>query len=300
VISDFERRLADVLGTRLFPPFAGRVDVPPGALTGNGPIILAGVTRVRAGQPLVGSAKPEVVPGDTNPRRVLRLACEITIEVRVSTPVQGRTLLMQGLEQVMYVLDAADFRSGQALATGAPTDPGFLLQSLALVEGTAPLDPTADDALLIAVGARAEGWFWPVGATGEAGIAIGEIRLRGAALPLHVTPANPSLVAGGAPVDLTVRVGAGSFGTFALPDQPALPFGSLVFMVLDAGGRPGKGTLADAVGGVRLVPLTNNAATVRYQPPDEPASDQLVILLDDGAGGGGIEIARAALRVRAG
>jgi hypothetical protein len=300
VISDFERRLADVLGTRLPPPFAGRVDVPPGALPGNGPVILAGVTRARAGELQFGSTKPEVVPGANDPRRVLRLACEITIEVRPAAPGQGRPQQMQGVEQILYVLDAPDFRSGQALASGAPADPGFFIKSLTIAEGVAAINPSAENAAPVMVGAHAEGWFWPIGITGPAGIAIGEIRLRGAALPLSITPAIPALVAGGAPVDLTVRVGAGSFGTLDLPERPALPFGSLAFMLLDAGGRPGKGTLIGAVAGVRIVPLADNTATVRYQPPAEPASDQLVILLDDGAGGAGIEIARTALRVRAG
>lgn len=298
MISDFERRLADLLGTRLPAPFAGRVDVPPGNLAGNGPVVLAGVTRVSPGDPSFGNTRPVVVPGANDPRRVLRLSCAVTVEVRPGPPSQGRRQQMQGLEAVLYALDAPDLRSGQALASGAPPDPGFFIQSLTLAEGVAAIDPTADEATPVAAVARAEGWFWPIGVAGQAGIPIGEIRLRGAALPLSLTPASPQLVAGGPPVDLTVRVGAGSFGSFVLPGRPALPFGALAFMVVDAGGRPGKGALVDAVDGVRLVSLVDSAATVRYQPPDEPASDLLVILLDDGAGGAGIELARAQLTVR--
>jgi hypothetical protein len=297
VISEFERRLADVLSVRLAAPFAGRVDVPPGTLTGDGPVILAGVTQIQADEPHFGSTRPEVVPGSNDPRRVLRLVCGVTIEIRPGTSA-GRPQQMQGLEQVLYALDTPDFRNGQALASGAPPDPGFFIQSIAIAESVAVLDPTAADVPPVTVGARAEGWFWPVGVTGQAGIAIGEIRLRGVSLPLSVSPATSSLVAGGAAVNLTVRIGAGSFGSFVLPGQPALPFGLLAFMVLDAGGRPGKGALIGAVDGVRLVPLVANEATVVYQPPEEPAIDQLVIMLDDGAGGAGIEIGRTALTVR--
>jgi hypothetical protein len=298
VISDFERRLADVLGARLTAPFAGRVDVPPGNLAGNGPVVLAGVTRVRTSDSPFGGSKPELVPGANDPRRVLRLSCDITVEVRPGAPPADRTRQMQGLEQVLYALDAPDFRSGQALMSGAPADPGFFVQSLAIAEGIAVIDPTLDDAPPVIVAARAEGWFWPVGVAGEEGIAIGEVRLRGASLPLSITPVRPALGAGGGPVELTVRVGAGTFGTFRLPDQPALPFGSLAFTVMDAGGRPGAGSLVGAVDGVLIAPLNDNAATVTYQPPGAAAADLLVISLDDGEGGAGFEIARAALTVR--
>jgi hypothetical protein len=272
--------------------------VPPGSLAGNGPVILAGVTRTQPAETLFGARKPEIVPGSDDPRRVLRLACDITIEIRPATPNQGRRQQMQGLEQILYLLDAPELRSGQALASGAPADPGFFIQSLAAGEGLVALEPAANDAEPVTVAARAEGWFWPIGVAGQTGIPIGEIRLRGAALPLSITPSTPVLIAGGGPVDLVVVVGAGSFGTFDLPANPALPFGALAFSVVDAGGRPGKGALVGAVGGVRMVAVADNSATVQYQPPAEAASDVLVISLDDGEGGAGIEIARAPLNVR--
>jgi hypothetical protein len=64
------------------------------------------------------------------------------------------------------------------------------------------------------------------------------------------------------------------------------------------GGRPGKGTLVGHVGGVRLVPLTDNQATVTYQPAAEAAADELLIALDNGTNGLGIEIGRFRLSVR--
>ncbi len=296
MITEFERRLADVLGPRLPAPFTGRVDVPPGTLGGNGPVLLVGVTHAQASEPHFGSHRPQVVPGGNDPRRVLRLTCTLSIEIRAGNN-QNRRQQMLGLDALLYTLDAPDFRTGQALANGAPADPGFFIESLRVIDGAAAITPDTDEAPVVVL-LSAEGWFWPVGVAGQAGIVIGEIRLRGTALPLQVTPSRTHLVAGSDPVDLTVRVGAGTFGTFALPDQPALPFGSLAFMVLGPGARPGKGTLTGNVDGLLLVLLTNGEAVVEYQPPDEPAVDELVLMLDDGEGGAGIEIARYTLVVK--
>jgi hypothetical protein len=295
VISEFERRLADVLGTRLPAPFAGRVDVPPGVLPGVGPVILLGATHVETLEAHLGSQRLETVPGVTDPRRVLRLTCEVCLQV-FPAPDQGRPQQMQCIDAIMYTLDAPDFRSGKVL-TGLP-DPGFLIQSMQVVASNITLNPAAPTASPVDVILRADGWFWPVGVPGQAGIAIGEIRLRGVMLPLHVSPANPLLVAGGSAIDLTVQVG--SFGVSRLhePPIPPLPFGTLAFAVIGPGGRPGKGSLVDQADGVRIVPLTDNQAIVTYQLPVEAAEDELLIALDNGTNGLGIEIGRFRLRVR--
>lgn len=140
---------------------------------------------------------------------------------------------MQAVDALMYTLDAPDFRSGRAL-TG-PADPGFLIQALRVVVGNVALDPAEATALPVSVTLRADGWFWPVGVPGQAGIAIGEIRIRGVTLPLEISPARPLLIAGGVATDLTVRVGA--VGTFRLPTPvlPPLPFGALAFMLREPG-----------------------------------------------------------------
>ena len=182
------------------------------------------------------------------------------------------------------------------MANGAPADPGFFIQSLQIRESSSPISPDADD--LVAVQLSADGWFWPVGVVGEAGVIIDEIRLRGVTLPLEVVPSISRLTAGGAPVDITLRVGSGASGTFALLDRPALPFGSLAVRLLGPGARPAKGTLAGNVDGVLLVPLVNEEAVVQYEPPDEAAIDELVITLDNGEDGVGIEIARYTLIVK--
>ncbi len=295
MISEFERRLADVLGPRLPAPFTGRVDVPPGTLPGGKPVILVGVTHVEPVERYMGSQHPEIVPGANDPRRVLRLICDVSIQV-FPGPSQGRPQQMLGLDAVLYALDAPEFRDGTALA--GPADPGFLIQSLQAVDGAAVLDPSAPDAVPPGLTLKADGWFWPVGVPGQAGVAIGEIRIRGVIYPLEISPPQPLLTAGGAPVDLTVRVG--SFDPIRVHELPLpeLLFGSLAFVVLGPGGRPGKGTLVDSVDGLRLVPLVDNQAVVTYQPPDEPARDELVVGLDNGADGLGIEIGRFPLNVQ--
>jgi len=294
MITEFERRLTDVLGPRLPAPFTGRVDVPPATLPGDGPVILAGVTHTQASEGNFARHRPEIVPGASDPRRVLRLACGISIEIRAGTG-QGRPQQMQGLEALLYELDAPDFRTGQALANGAPADPGFFIQSLQIRESFSAITPGAND--LVTLQLSAEGWFWPVGVAGATGVIIGEIRLRGVTLPLEVVPPRAQLTAGSPPVDLTLRVGGGTWGTFALIGKPALPFGSLAVKLLGPGARPARGTLVGSVDGVLLAPLTNEEAVVQYQPPDEAASDELVITLDNGEGGPGIEIARYTLVV---
>ncbi len=295
MIADFERRFAEVLGTRLPAPFTGRVDVPPGTLAGAGPVILVGATHVEAVEPQLGSRRPETVPGTNDPRRVLRLACDVSLHV-IPDPTQAQVRQMQAIDALMYTLDAPDFRSGKAL-TG-PADPGFLIQSLRIIDGNVAIPPTSPATPPVSLTLRADGWFWPIGVPGQAGITIGEIRIRGVTLPLEVSPPHPVLVAGGAAIDLTVHVG--SFGTFRLhtPPLPPLPFGTLAFTLRGPGGRPGKGTLVGQVEGVRLVDLTENQATVRYQPPAEAAEEELVIALDNGTNGPGIEIGRFRLHVR--
>jgi hypothetical protein len=295
MITEFERRLADVLGTRLPAPFSGRVNVPPAALPGDGPVILAAVTHTRASGGNFARHRPEIVPGAHDPRRVLRLACDISIQIRAGNG-QGRPQQMLGLEALLYELDAPEFRTGQALANGAPADPGFLIQSLQIRESFSAITPSADE--LVTLQLTSEGWFWPVGVAGETGVVIGEIRLRGVVVPLTVVASRAQLTAGGPLLELTLRVSGGTSGTFALPGNPALPFGSLAVKLQGPGARPARGTLVGGVEGLLLAPLTDDEAVVQYQPPDEAATDELVISLDNGEGGAGVEIARYTLTVK--
>ncbi len=294
MISEFEQRLADVLGARLPAPFAGQVKVPPGPTSANQPVILVGVEQVECVEPFLGSQRPEVVPGAPTQRRVLRLQCQVNVQVKAAQN-KGRPQQMSGLDALLYILDAPDFRDGSALVQGG--DPGFVIHTMQIVEMNAPLDPSAADALPVGVTLRADGLFWPVGVIGETGVAIGEVRIRGVVYPLEISPAKPSLVAGGPAVELTVRVQ--TFGTLRRPATlTGLPFGQLAFTLRGPGGRPGSGALAGSTDGVRLVSLADGAASVTYTPPAEAAVDELVIALDDGEGGLGMEVGRFPLVVR--
>jgi hypothetical protein len=299
MISEFEQRLAEVLGTRLPAPFAGRVQVAPGAAPGSQPRVLVGVQQADQSEPEMGSRRPELAPGSNDPRRVMRLQCVAGLTVQPGTG-EGRGQQMLGLDAALYALDAPDFRDGSALRGGAP-DPGFLIQRLRLGGGAAPLDPSAPNAAPVGLTLLAEGWFWPVGVTGEAGRAIGEVRIRGALLPVELVPAVPVLVANGGPVELTVRIR--SFGVLRVSEaaQPGLPFGVIGLGLVGPGGQPGAGALsggAAGANGVRLLNLTDEAATVTYTPPAQSATDELIVALHDGSGGLGVELGRVVLHVR--
>jgi hypothetical protein len=168
------------------------------------------------------------------------------------------------------------------------------------VGSRAPIDPNAPGADAVALILEADGWFWPVGAPPESGVAIGEIRLRGAALPILIEPALPRITAGGPAIVLTLRIGQA--GALRLTNgATALPFGSIAVAVFAPGGKPGTGTLTGGVPGatgVRLIDATSGSADVSYTPAANPGTDTLVVALDDGAGGQGIELGRFPLVVR--
>jgi hypothetical protein len=288
VLSEFETRLANVLGTRLAPPLAGAVDVAPGRDSAR--IVLS----VRAAQPVdddLLSLRPERVPGDVAPRRVVKLRCEVGLEMRV--PAGGdRADQMGALDQALYLLGDASFRDGSALLPDDDSDPGFLIRRLQLTRSEPPAAVTLD----------AEGFFWPVGVGGVSGPAIREARIRQASLPLRLVPERPDLVAAGAPLDLRVEFGAtGTLRVDAEGGVSRLPYGSVVVSVVDAGGRPGAGALAGGTagpGGARVLPLADGIATLQYTPPAQATVDHLVVRLEDNEGGAGIELGRFRLAVR--
>lgn len=300
MIDDFEQRLAEVLGERLPPPFQGRVGAAPPPGPEDDPAIVVGVTRAVREPDGLGGTRRLVAPGATDPRRVVRLRCTVELAV-IPGDGEGRAQQLTGLDSALYALDDPAFRTGTALAGGDP-DPGFLVHELALLDGLAPIAPGLDAPVVVRL--EADGIFWPRGVAGQAGRRIGEVRIRGTALPLEVVlPAMPSLVAGGPAVTLGVRIGAA--GTLVLEEgeEPAtLPFGRLALMLRGRGGRPAAGTLdgGDAGSdGARLVALDDGAAEVDYVPPAEPARDELVVALEDGEGGAGVELGRQTLAVGA-
>jgi hypothetical protein len=207
------------------------------------------------------------------------------------------------LDAILFALDASDFRDGSALVGG--DDPGFLIERMRLAGHTMPLLPSSDN--LAGITVIAEGWFWPVGTPEQEGPEIQEALVRAGFLPVQMVPAVPRLRSGGDPVELTLRFG--TVGTMRLRGGDTLPdslaFGSLALTVLDDGGRPGAGTLAGGTAGegagdevVRVVPVGDGVATVTYTPADVAGIDYLVVSLEDGENGRGVELARFPLEVR--
>jgi hypothetical protein len=288
LLSEFERRLADVLGARLPVPFRGGVDVAPGR--DDAQVVLS----VRHVEPLdehLFGMRPEVVPGAPTHRRVVRLRCDVSLDVRLLAT-QSRSTQLRALESVMYELDEPGFRSGARLQPTDGSDPGFLVQRMFVSLSDPPQSITL----------RAEGLFWPPDVPGETGVQIERAQVRISMQPINLIPARPRLNAGGETLELVIEFGA--TGTMRIERGgrvTALPFGSIVVAVEDAGGRPGAGTLSGGNAGAgrsRTIAVTGGRATFQYTPPAQPALDQLVVSLDDGEGGIGIELGRFPLEVR--
>jgi hypothetical protein len=287
MIADFERRLADVLGTHLPSPALGAVDVAPGRAQSQ---VLVSVTHVEPLAEVLHTVRREVVGGSPERRRVLRLRCEVRLEFR-SLQNQTRSDVLEACEAALYLVDAPEFRQANELAGGGATDPGFQIQQLWIKQADLP------GTILL----TAEGLFWPVGVTGEAGVAIDEARIRQTLQPLALLPEKPRLVANGATVDLTLRAGAVGTAGVRSDGVTQRPFGTLVVRLVDAGGRPGAGQLSggvDGPAGARVLDFNNREAQVRYTPPAAPAADVLVVSLATAEDGTGIEIGRFSLPVR--
>ena len=287
MLSDFETRLADVMGSRLAAPLTGAVDVNPGRDVSR---IVLGITSVQRLDDDMLSLRPERVPGDVAPRRVLKLRC--TVELDAKLPNGGSRLdQMQAVERALYLLEDTSMRDGSALLPGDNSDPGFLIRSMTVSGSIPPQSITVD----------ADGFFWPKGTVGESGQAIQSARIRSALMPLLLDPQPAALVAGGSATDFTITFGASGTTTVAADGIQNSAYGSLVVSVVDAGGRPGQGTLAggaDGPGGSRMCVVSDGSAALRYTPPAQAASEFLVVKLDDNAGGPGIELGRFPLRTR--
>ncbi len=287
MLIDFETRLADVMGARLAAPLAGAVDVSPGRDASR---LVLGITAVQRLDDDLLSLRPELVPGDVAPRRVLKLRC--TVELDAKLPNGGsRADQMQAIDGALYLLGDSSMRDGSALLPGDNSDPGFLIRSLNVSASMPPQSITVD----------ADGFFWPKGTAGQAGVAIQQARIRSALQPLLIDPQPASLVAGGPAADFTVHFGTSGTTALAADGIHNSAYGSLVVSVVDAGGRPGQGTLSGGTagpGGTRLYPVSEGAAALTYTPPAQAANEYLVVKLDDSAGGPGTELGRFPLRTR--
>lgn len=285
MLSGFETRLADVIGLRLPPPLAGTVDVAPGQGSSR---IVVGITSAVPTEDSLLNLRPERVPGAPQPRRVLKLHCEVVLTAKTPANV-SRADQMQAIEGALYALDDSAMRNGSALLPGDNSDPGFLIRNLEVTHSAPP------DSITLGV----DGFFWPAGTPGTDGTAIQEARIRSALQPVALV--NPQLTAGGAAVDLQLTFGG--VGTMIVKSDgvTGAAFGSLIVRVIDAGGRPGAGTLSGGSAGpngARTVVVAEGGATVTYTPPAQPAADVLVVAMEDNAGGAGVELGRFPLSVR--
>jgi len=287
LLSEFESRLANVLGTRLSDPLAGAVDVAPGGAQSR---IVVSVRSASAVDEDLLSLKLERVPGAAPPRRVLRLRCTVGLEFRI--PQGGsRADEMLAFDQTIYLLGEPSFRDGSALLPADDSDPGFLIRKMELLSVEPPTTALLD----------VEALFWPVGVAGKDGPAIVRAEIRAAFLPVKLSPADPKLTAGGTVQDLQFEFGSAGTLRVTAGSITQAPFGAVIVSVVDDGGRQGAGTLAGgdaAPRGSRIVPVTNGAASVQYTPPAQPAVDNLVVALENNAGGANLELARFRLRVR--
>jgi hypothetical protein len=135
-----------------------------------------------------------------------------------------------------------------------------------------------------------DGMFWPIGTVGAAGVAIEEVRIRGALTPVTLIPSAPRIVAGGDPVDLVVRVRE------SIRDAGGAPT-AIVLRLVGPGGGPGAGSLDGAINGILKVDIIDGEAPFTYTPGATPARLELVVALDDGENGIGLELERFALAV---
>jgi hypothetical protein len=298
VLVHLQARLADVLGSRLPPPFGGRVFVPPGPAAGPEPTLLVEITRAELVSPDLGSTRFEAVPGAEEPRRVVRLRCTIEFTARAGTG-EGWLQQLAALDAVLYELDGPELRNGSALR--APGDPGFLLDGLEPVS----VETEGKDDDRAALVAHAVGWFWPPGTPGETGEPITSALVRTALMPVALEPWPLRLRAGGPAMPLVVRVGAARTLDVGRSTVPAAPVGALALRALDAGGRPGLGVLGGGIagpGGARIVDVVGDAVSFSYTPPADPVREQLVVAVAQADTGDGVaigmELARFPLEVR--
>ena len=285
MIADFEETLAAALGANIAEPFRGRVNLPPGGDASNGARVVVGVTSATVVDADLGSRRPEVVPGSPLPRRAVRLDLTITLEVKAGNA--SRSDQLHVLDAVLYAIDDAGFRK----ALAGDEDHGFILQRLEPAVAVAPLFPS-EEAGPLAIRLSASGLFWPIGVEGETGPKIVEIKTRAVILPIDLIPPQPLIVAGGAPVELTLRF------------RTATPFDEVTAQLFAPDDKPGTlaGGEATIAPEVRILKIKEGKTTFTYVPPAKPGVDELALTFPtrdkDGNKIPGFEFARATLRTR--
>ncbi len=295
MLSEFEQQFQTTLRTKLPVGMRDQVQLATGAPGQTG--ILVGIRSAKLVSGEFGSVRSEIAPGVAVPRRVVRMHCMLDCSFVPADTNQGRTLLMSWLDRVLYALDDADVRTGAAF-TGAATDPGFLIQSMKveILESPFEIHTAEPERLLLSL--KADGWFWPVGEPGQAGIEIGEIRIRGAIRPLLLAPPQPRLVANGPGVDLRLSFEARGTSKITKSGLSNEAFGNLAIRLEMEDGTAGAGTLGGGTAGInnnRLLPVTDEQVQFSYTPPATPGKEILIISIDDNNSSSGIEIGRYTL-----
>lgn len=293
MLAEFVARLAAVLGSRVDAPLAGRV-VARGATapTGPNPSAFVGVDGY-VPQVEFESVRPESVPGSDDPRRVVRLTVTVGIDVEPS-PAADAADALATIDQLLYELDDLELVSGLALV--APGDQGFRISRMNIVES----ELLAGSPIQL----EADGWFWPVGVAGQAGVAIEQALLRQIRMPVELR-VDGALRAGAPASDLALLFG--SAGTLVAENGAAssVDFGAIAVRLTDEAGGDGSGSIgggADGPDGNRVVDVDENGALLTYTPPGSAGRDLLVVSTfasdTDGNERVGVELARFVLDIR--
>jgi len=295
MLSEFEQQFQTTLRTKLPAEIRDQVQVATGATNQTG--ILVGLRTAEPMPREFGSVRSEIAPGVDVPRRVVRLRCTLDCSFVPIDSTQDRATLMTWLGQVLYVLDDSDVRAGSAFTSVEP-DPGFLIQSMNIESLESPFGIHATNPDRLQLSLTAEGWFWPVGEAGQAGVEIGEIRIRGAIHPVLLTPAKPAFVANGPALNLTITFEARGTSRITSSKLDSDTFGNVTARLEKEDGTAGAGTLSGGTAGdngTRLLPVTDDQVEINYTPPGIPGNDILLLSIDDNESSSGIEIGRFTL-----
>jgi hypothetical protein len=298
MLGEFELQFRDTLRAKLPEAIRDQVQLASGATTQTG--ILLGL---RAAEPMpseMGSLRREIVPGADAPRRVVRLRCTLDCSFIPADEEQDRETLMAWLGLVLYALDDTDVREGRAF-TGTAPDPGFLIHSTNITTLDSPFDIHATEPQRLKLSLSVDGWFWPVGEAGQAGIEIGEIRIRGVIHPVILSPADPGLVANGPAVDLSAKFETRGTSRITADELNNEAFGEVIARIEKEDGTAGDGTLSGGTAGdngARILSVANDHVELTYTPPATAGSEFLILNIENNEGSRGIEIGRFRLVIR--